>query len=84
MDNLAHMGSKSALIEDVVVAHSQQRQGIGRQMMEYAIVLCKEKACYKACLSSNLKRQNAHLFYESLGFKKHGYSFLIDLEYVII
>ena len=80
MDNLAHMGSKSGLIEDVVVSQSYQRQGIGKKMMIYAIEICKAKSCYKVCLSSNIKRNNAHEFYKSLGFKIHGYSFLTELE----
>lgn len=80
MDNLAHMGSKSGLIEDVVVSQKHQGNGIGKQMMKYAIELCKEKSCYKVCLSSNLKRTNAHKFYEAIGFKIHGYSFLMETE----
>ena len=80
MDNLAHMGAKSGLIEDVVVSQSFERQGIGKKMMEFAIELCKEKSCYKVCLSSNLKRQNAHKFYDSIGFKVHGYSYLTELK----
>ena len=79
MDNLAHQGSKSAVIEDVVVSQSCQRKGIGRQMMMYAVGVCREKSCYKVSLSSNAKRKNAHEFYKSLGFKIHGYSFLIEL-----
>ena len=31
-------------------------------------------------LSSNLKREAAHAFYESLGFEKHGYSFRVVFE----
>jgi len=80
MDNLAHMGSKSGLIEDVVVSQSHQRQGIGKKMMEHAVEVCKSKSCYKAVLSSNVKRNNAHEFYKNLGFKIHGYSFLVELE----
>lgn len=80
LDNLAHVGSKSGLIEDVTVSQSYQRQGIGRQMMKYAIEICKTKSCYKVSLSSNIKRENAHEFYKSLGFKIHGYSFLMELE----
>lgn len=81
MDNLGHNGQPSGIIEDVVVLESRQGQGIGRLMMEYAIDLCREKGCYKVALSSNLKREAAHRFYESLGFRKHGYSFLIDLPH---
>ena len=79
MDNLAHMGSKAGLIEDVVVSQSHQRQGIGKKMMEHAVEVCKSKSCYKAVLSSNVKRNNAHEFYKNLGFKIHGYSFLVEL-----
>lgn len=81
MDNLGHLGQASGIIEDVVVLESKQGHGIGRLMMEYALSLCKAKGCYKAALSSNLKREAAHRFYESLGFKKHGYSFLMDLSH---
>ena len=79
MDNLAHRGTPSGIIEDVVVDEKFRSKGIGRKMMEYAMDRCREKGCYKLVLSSNLRRDRAHRFYESLGFKKHGYSFLIEL-----
>ena len=34
--------------------------------------------CYKLALSSNRRRERAHAFYESLGFERHGVSFVID------
>lgn len=79
MDNLAHMGATSGLIEDVVVRIDYQGKGVGKQMMKYAIECCRKYGCYKVALSSNLKREKAHYFYESLGFKKHGYSFLLEI-----
>lgn len=79
MDNLAHSGTPSGLIEDVVVSATLQGKGIGRSMMEQAIMVCREKGCYKVALSSNLKREKAHRFYEGIGFRKHGYSFLMEL-----
>ena len=80
MDNLAHLGAPSGLVEDVVVKANMQNKGIGKEMMKYAMDCCRNCGCYKLALSSNLKRENAHHFYESLGFKKHGYSFLLELE----
>jgi ribosomal protein S18 acetylase RimI-like enzyme len=77
IDNLGHLGAPSAVIEDVVVDPQCQGQGIGKAMMRHALGLCAEKGCYKATLSSNLKRERAHAFYESLGFERHGYSFRI-------
>jgi GNAT superfamily N-acetyltransferase len=79
MDNIAHMGQFSGLVEDVVVGKSMRSKGIGRKMMEYALEICRKNNCYKMNLSSNLKRERAHKFYEKLGFKKHGYSFSIKL-----
>jgi GNAT superfamily N-acetyltransferase len=80
MDNLAHMGTPSAVIEDVAVDPQWQGRGVGKIMMGYALQICGEKGCYKAALSSNLKREQAHAFYESLGFERHGYSFRIGIQ----
>ena len=77
MDNLAHRGAPSGVVEDVVVAAEHQGGGIGRRMMEYARTVCREAGCYKMALSSNLKREPAHAFYRSLGFDQHGYSFRV-------
>jgi len=78
MDNLAHMGAPSGVIEDVVVRPDWQSRGIGTKMVSHAIDVCKAQGCYKIGLSSNMKREAAHAFYESLGFRRHGYSFLLD------
>ena len=78
MDNLAHQGIPSGVIEDVVVGERYQGKGIGKAMMTYAVNVCREQGCYKVALSSNVKREKAHRFYESLGFEKHGYSFYVE------
>jgi GNAT superfamily N-acetyltransferase len=80
MDNLAHHGTPSAIVEDVAVDSLCQSQGVGKLMMEYAMRLCKEAGCYKLVLSSNVRRVRAHQFYESLGFRQHGVSFLVALD----
>lgn len=80
VENLAHQGAPSGLVEDVVVAVDCHRQGIGKQMMNFALERCREARCYKMALSSNGRRTAAHRFYESLGFVRHGYSFVADLK----
>lgn len=80
MANLGHWGTPSGVIEDVAVDPACQGQGIGRIMMDYALRLCRDKGCYKAVLSSNLRRERAHAFYESLGFERHGYSYRVLFE----
>ena len=78
MDNLAHRGARSAILEDIVVEAGQRGQGIGRKMMAYAASLCQKRGCYKMALNSNRHRVDAHRFYESLGYERHGYSFAIN------
>lgn len=80
MDNLGHRGAPAALVEDVVVREDLRGRGIGREMMQFALNRAREKGCYKLALSSNKNREEAHRFYESLGFQKHGWSFLVELN----
>ena len=79
MDNLAHQGASSAIVEDVVVKAGCQGKGIGKAMMEFAMQVSREQRCYKMVLSSSLKRIDAHCFYEQMGFRQHGISFMVDL-----
>lgn len=80
MDNLAHCGTPSGVVEDVVVSVDWQGRGIGKQMMQYALDQCSDHGCYKLALSSGINRENAHRFYESLHFKQHGISFVTFLD----
>ena len=80
MDNLGHLGAPSPIIEDVAVDPTLQGKGIGKEMMRHAIQLATDNGCYKVMLSSNLERERAHAFYESLEFERHGYSFRIDTQ----
>ena len=80
MDNIGHLGTPSAIVEDVVVAPEFQGEGIGRIMMDFARDVSRAKRAYKLVLSSNAKRERAHAFYESLGFERHGVSFRLNLS----
>jgi ribosomal protein S18 acetylase RimI-like enzyme len=82
MDNLGHLGARSAIVEDVMVAPAAQGRGIGQAMMAFARRKGTEKHCYKLVLSSNAKRERAHEFYERLGYERYGYCFRLDLERV--
>ena len=75
MDNMAKRGRRSGIVEDVAVDPRYQGRGVGRAMLRHAREQCRDANCYKLLLSSNLKREGAHRFYESIGFERHGYSF---------
>lgn len=80
MDNLAHVGAPSGIVEDVVIHSNWRGHGFGKQMMLYAMDQCRQAKCYKMMLSSNLIREPAHRFYEVIGFVRHGYSFVVPLS----
>ena len=77
MDNLAHDGARSAVVEDVVVAGALRGHGIGRAMMAHAIEVCRGFGCYKVSLSSAQFREAAHRFYDGLGFERYGQAFVV-------
>lgn len=76
----AHGGSRQALLDAVVITRAQRGLGLGKIMITHALQLARAAGCYKMSLSSNLKRTDAHRFYESLGFTQHGFSFSLPLR----
>ena len=62
-------------IEELIVDKSYRNQGIGKMLLNKAVNIAKEKGCYRVELHSNLKRIDAHKFYESNGFEKGSYYF---------
>ena len=79
-DALVHGGAREALLDGVVVTARRRGQGLGRKMIQEAMQLATAAGCYKLALSSNIKRADAHRFYASLGFQRHGISFAIATQ----
>jgi len=79
MAKLGHKRTPSAILEDIVVAASRQRQGVGKALVAHAMDMARSKGCYKLVLSSNARRTDAHRFYDQLGFQRHGVSFHVAL-----
>ncbi len=79
LDGIPHNGEPSGLVEYVVTKKEHQGKGIGKAMMQYAFAYCRQRNCFKLVLSSNMKREAAHKFYDSLGFEKVGFSFSVNL-----
>ena len=75
----SHRGTRQAMLDAVVVARSRRGAGIGEAMIRRALQIAAGAGCYKMTLSSNLKRVDAHRFYESIGFRQHGISFSMPL-----
>lgn len=73
--NLSHGACPWALVENLVVDHGHRRRRFGRLLMDYAIGRARETGCYRIVLSSDIRRQEAHRFYRSLGFEASAHGF---------
>ena len=76
---MAGPGALHLDVEAVRTASRMQGQGIGSVMMEHAIGFARERGCKSVKLTSNLKRTDAHRFYERLGFEKTHAGFKLKL-----
>ncbi|MEU6202160.1 GNAT family N-acetyltransferase [Micromonospora musae] len=65
---LGRHGTERALIEAVRVRSDQRGQGLGRQMMAWAIDRAREHGCGLVQLTTDKSRHDAHRFYRALGF----------------
>ncbi|MCL2212109.1 MAG: GNAT family N-acetyltransferase [Treponema sp.] len=66
--NLTYSGKSIGYIENLITDESNRRKGIGKRLIQKAIEYANENNCYKVVLQSGLKREEAHKFYEKMGF----------------
>ena len=65
---LARRGARRLQIEAVRVATEHRGHGLGAAMMTWAIGEARRQSCALVQLTSDSARQDAHRFYERLGF----------------
>lgn len=68
LPNLTRSGRPILFVENVVVAASSRRLGVGQRLMEAAVRLGERADCYKVQLLA-ADDMYVHEFYESCGFK---------------
>lgn len=78
--NINHGASPYCLLENMVVDGSVRGSGVGRTLVERAVQVARDRGCYKLSLTSNLKRADAHRFYESAGLTHSHKGFTIYLD----
>jgi ribosomal protein S18 acetylase RimI-like enzyme len=78
--NLTHAARPIAYVENVVVDKGLRGRGIGRALMAACETRAVEAGCYKLQLLSNRYRDDAHRFYESLGFEPAALGYRRYLE----
>ncbi|HVE56871.1 MAG TPA: GNAT family N-acetyltransferase [Pyrinomonadaceae bacterium] len=78
--SISFQGGKRAGVESVRVDEKYRGQGIGRELMLYAINRAREEKCVSMQLTTNADRTDAHRFYENLGFKKSHLGMKLSLK----
>ena len=76
---LSRRGTWRAQIEGVRVASSARGDGLGEALMRWAIEQARSRGCALAQLTSDARRQDAHRFYERLGFVASHTGFKLPL-----
>ena len=70
--NLTRGAWSFGVIENVVTHNNYRRQGVGTRLMRHALQTAWDTGCYKVILLSGAWREDAHRFYEELGFTRDG------------
>jgi len=66
---LSRLGMWRGQLESVRIASSRRGEGLGRQLIDWAIAECKKRGCGVVQLTTDKSRLDARRFYESLGFR---------------
>ena len=66
-------------VDELVVDENYRGQGIGRKLMESITEIAMARNCKRLELESSFHREEAHVFYEELGFEKRAYLFSKEL-----
>jgi GNAT superfamily N-acetyltransferase len=64
-----------ARILTLVVDTEVRRRGVGARLVEFADEWARERGAYVLMLNTNVRREEAHLFYESMGFSRTGFRY---------
>ncbi len=67
--SISFQGGKRATVESVRVDAKYRGQGLGKDLMLWAIERARREGCHVLQLTTNSDRSDAHRFYENLGFK---------------
>jgi GNAT superfamily N-acetyltransferase len=64
------LGTKVAILEDMVVLATSRCEGIGSQLIDYAISEAKKEGCKRITLLTDTENTKAQSFYQKKGFVK--------------
>ena len=62
------LGSRVAILEDMVVSPKVRGKGVGSMLMKYSLDLAKHNGCKRITLLTDFDNGGAHRFYQNHGF----------------
>ena len=77
--SLTGRGTKRMAIEAVQTRANMRGKGIGAKLIQHCLDVARDRDIALVQLTSNAKRQDAHRFYERLGFEKSHAGFKMRL-----
>ena len=69
-----------ARIISLVVDARVRRRGVGAALVRFAEGWARERGAYGVTLTTNVRREEAHRFYEAVGFSRTGYRYARSLD----
>lgn len=69
LPGLSRRGAWRGQIEAVRITRNLRSQGLGREMILWAVERCRERGCRMVQLTTHKSRHRAHAFYERIGFE---------------
>jgi GNAT superfamily N-acetyltransferase len=76
---LSRRGSTRSIIEAVRIHTDERGNGLGTQLIEWAVDESRRQNCQLVQLTSDRSRTDAHRFYERLGFAASHMGFKLEL-----
>jgi len=80
LPSISYQGGLRAQVESVRVDGGLRGQGIGSEMMKWVVERAKERDAHLVQLTTHKSREDAHRFYERLGFSKSHLGMKLSLK----
>ena len=64
------LGSRVAILEDMVVSPDARGKGVGSKIIDYCLTITKQKGVKRITLLTDFDNDGAHRFYEQHGFTR--------------
>ena len=77
------LGSRVAILEDMVIAPQHRGLGVGSALLKHAIDFARQKGCKRVTLLTDNDNESAHRFYEQHGFiesSMQAYRLFLDVQ----